>query len=241
VLRVRHIGADTPVDVTITRAKVVVPSVSWRMLPDQMAMVRLNSFDHNSSEQIKLALQDAKGQGARAIILDLRNNPGGLLDEAVSIASQFLPEGTTVLLESNRAGDRQSAKTNAGGVALDTPLVVLVNHNSASSSEILAGALQDAGRATLVGEPTYGTGTVLTTYKISGGGRLILGTQQWLTPKGRLIRGQGIAPDEKVDLPDSVAPLSPTEAAALDAAQLRSSADVQLARAVELAAKAASR
>ncbi|MEI7644799.1 MAG: S41 family peptidase [Chloroflexales bacterium] len=241
VLRIRHEGAVAAVEVTITRAKVVVPSVTWRMLPDQVAMVRLSSFDHNASDQIKRALQEAQDKGARAIILDLRNNPGGLLDEAVNIASQFLPEGTTVLLEANRAGDRQPTKTKPGGVALGLPLVVLVNHNSASSSEILSGALQDAARATLVGASTYGTGTVLTPYRIGGGGRLLLGTQQWLTPQGRLIRGQGVAPDVKVELQDSVAPLSPVEAAALDAAQLRSSADVQLARAVELAAKAASK
>jgi carboxyl-terminal processing protease len=241
VLSVRHVGADAPTEVTIKRAKVVQPSVSWRMLPDQVALVRLNSFAQDSSGQMRAALQGAKDKGARAIILDLRNNPGGLLGEAVSIASQFLPEGTTVLLEANRAGERQPSKTSAGGVALDMPLVVMVNHNSASSSEILAGALQDAGRATLVGVPTYGTGTVLTSYQISGGGRLILGTQQWLTPKGRLIRGQGITPEESVDMPDTVAPLSPTEASALDAAQLRSGADVQLAHAVLLAAKAAGR
>ena len=176
VLHIRHVGTESPVDVTITRAKVVVPSVSWRMLPDQVALVRLSSFDHSSSDQIKLALQEAKEKGARAVILDLRNNPGGLLDEAVSIASQFLPEGTTVLLEADRSGDRQPTKTKSGGVALDIPLVVLVNHNSASSSEILSGALQDAGRATLVGAATYGTGTVLTPYRIGGGGRLLLGT-----------------------------------------------------------------
>ncbi|MEI8307698.1 MAG: S41 family peptidase [Chloroflexales bacterium] len=241
VLNVRHVGAEASVDVTIKRAKVVVPSVSWRMLPDQVALVRLSSFDQNSGDQIKRALQEAKGKGARAIILDLRNNPGGLLGEAVNVASQFLPEGTTVLLEANRAGERQPTKTKSGGEALTMPLVVLVNHNSASSSEILSGALQDASRATLVGTSTYGTGTVLTPYHIAGGGRLLLGTQQWLTPAGRLIRGQGITPDEKIDLPINIEPLSPAEAGTLNAAQLRSSTDVQLVRALELASKAASR
>jgi|APCry1669189070_1035195.scaffolds.fasta_scaffold00113_15 carboxyl-terminal processing protease len=241
VLSIRHVGDSTPTTVTIKRAKVVVPSVSWRMLPDHVALVRLSSFDQSSGNQMKQALQEAKGKGARAIILDLRNNPGGLLDEAVSVASQFLPEGTTVLLEANRAGERLPTKTRAGGEVLDLPLVVLVNHNSASSSEILSGALQDASRATLVGTPTYGTGTVLTPYHIAGGGRLLLGTQQWLTPAGRLIRGQGITPDEKVDLPIDADPLSPVEAAALDATQLHGSTDLQLVRAIELATKAASR
>ncbi|NNJ11724.1 S41 family peptidase [Chloroflexales bacterium ZM16-3] len=241
ILRIRHAGEETPLDVPITRARVVVPSVSWRMLPDQVALVRLSSFDQNAGDQMKQALEDAQGQGAQAVILDLRNNPGGLLDEAVSVASQFLPEGSTVLLEANRSGDRNPTKTKGGGVALDIPLIVLINKNSASSSEILSGALQDAKRATLVGEPTYGTGTVLTPYRIDGGGRLLLGTQQWLTPDGRLIRGQGITPDEAVDLPPDVAPLSPAEAGTLSLAQLSSGADVQLARAIELAAQAASR
>ncbi len=240
-LRIRHLSEETPLDVTITRARVVVPSVSWRMLPDNVALIRLSSFDQTSGDQMQQSLQAARDQGARAVILDLRNNPGGLLDEAVSVASQFLPEGTTVLLEANRAGDRSPTKTRGGGVALDIPLVVLINQSSASSSEILSGALQDAGRATLVGEPTYGTGTVLTPYRIDGGGRLLLGTQQWLTPDGRLIRGQGIAPDEQVDLPVDVSPLSPAEAAGLTLSQLRSSDDAQLVRAVELAAQAASR
>jgi carboxyl-terminal processing protease len=241
VMRVRHAGQSDPLEVSITRAKVVVPSVSWRMLPDQIALLKLNSFDEHASEQMTQALQAAKDQGARALILDLRNNPGGLVNEAVSVAAQFLPSGSTVLLEANRTGERVPTKTAAAGVALDLPLVVLVNKNSASSAEILSGALQDAGRATLVGEATFGTGTVLTPYRLSGGGRLLLGTQQWLTPNGRLIRGEGISPDEQVVLPAASAPLSPAEAAGLDAAQLQAGADVQLARAVQLASKAASR
>ncbi|NTW02447.1 MAG: S41 family peptidase, partial [Oscillochloris sp.] len=234
-LRVRHLSEETPLEMTITRANVVVPSVSWRMLPNAVALVRLSSFDQNSGDQMQQALQAAKDQGAQAIILDLRNNPGGLLDEAISVASQFLPEGSTVLLEANRDGDRSPTKTRSNGVALELPLVVLINQNSASSSEILAGALQDAKRATLVGMPTYGTGTVLTPYRIEGGGRLLLGTQQWLTPSGRLIRSQGIAPDDEVDLPIDVAPLSPAEAVELSLDQLHSSTDAQLVRALDLA------
>ncbi|NTV62236.1 MAG: S41 family peptidase [Oscillochloris sp.] len=237
-LQVRHVGEETAIEVTITRANVVVPSVSWRMLANNLAMVRLSSFDHNSGQQMREALQAAQDQGARAIILDLRNNPGGLLDEAVSIASQFLPEGTTVLLEENRAGQREPTRTVAGGLALDLPLVVLINHGSASSAEILSGALQDAKRATLIGEATFGTGTVLSAYNISGGGRLLLGTQQWLTPEGRLIRGEGISPDEPISLAAQAAPLSPAEAAELTPAQLSGGADTQLARAVELATQA---
>lgn len=240
-LRVLHPGESEPVELTITRAEVTVPSVSWRMLPNNLALVRLSSFDDDAGTELKTALGDAQAQGARAVILDLRNNPGGLLDQAVEVASQFLPEGTTVLLEENREGEREATVTLSGGVALELPLILLINKNSASSSEIVSGALQDAGRATLVGETTFGTGTVLTPFRLSDGSRLLLGTQQWLTPEGRLIRGQGIEPDESVELPAEVAPLSPAEAAELSAESLRESPDVQLSRAIALASEAASR
>ena len=240
-LTVRHLNAEQSVEVKITRAQVVVPSVTWRMLPDNMALIRLASFDSDTGTELQAALRELRTQGARTIILDLRNNPGGLLDQAVMVASQFLPEGTTVLLEADRTGTRKPTVTNSGGLALDLPLVVLVNKGSASSSEIVSGAFQAAGRARLVGETTFGTGTVLTPYRLSDGSQLLLGTQQWLTPDGHQIRGQGIVPDERVALPLNVAPLSPAEAAMLDLAKLRASPDVQLARAIELASSAASR
>lgn len=232
-LRVLHPGESVPVEVTVMRAQVVVPSVNWRMLPDDVALIRLSSFDDDAGKELREALTDARRQGARAVILDLRNNPGGLLDQAVEVASQFLPEGTTVLIEENRQGERKVTRARRGGVALDLPLVVLINENSASSAEIVSGALQAAGRAVLIGETTFGTGTVLTPYRLSDGSRLLLGTQQWLTPDERAIRGQGIEPDELVVLGDEVAPLSPSEAASLSATALRASPDTQLARALE--------
>jgi len=232
-LRVLHPGDNVPVDVTVVRAQVVVPSVNWRMLPDDVALIRLSSFDNDAGKELRDALAGARQQGARAIVLDLRNNPGGLLDQAVEVASQFLPEGTTVLIEENREGERKVTTARRGGLALDVPLAVLINENSASSAEIVSGALQAAERAVLIGETTFGTGTVLTPYRLSDGSRLLLGTQQWLTPDERAIRGQGIDPDEVIVLGDEVAPLSPAEAAALPAAELRASPDTQLARAVE--------
>jgi carboxyl-terminal processing protease len=232
-LRVLHPGDNVPMDVTVVRAQVVVPSVNWRMLPDDVALIRLSSFDNDAGEELRDALTGARQQGARAIVLDLRNNPGGLLDQAIEVASQFLPEGTTVLIEENREGERKVTTARRGGLALDVPLAVLINENSASSAEIVSGALQAAERAVLIGETTFGTGTVLTPYRLSDGSRLLLGTQQWLTPDERTIRGQGIDPDEVIVLGDEVAPLSPAEAAALPAAELRASPDTQLARAVE--------
>ncbi|NJN16650.1 MAG: S41 family peptidase [Oscillochloris sp.] len=233
-LQVIHPGETEPVDLTIQRAEVIVPSVSWRLLEDQTALVSVRSFDDDTGDELERALSEAIASGAQAVVLDLRNNPGGLLDEAIQAASQFLPAGTPVLLEENRDGERQVTEARRGGVALDIPLVVLINENSASAAEILSGALQDAGRATLIGVPTFGTGTVLTPYRLSDGSRLLLGTEQWLTPSGRLIRNQGINPDELVDLPLDVAPLSPAEAAELSTQALLENPDVQLVRALEL-------
>ena len=199
-LTVQHAGETAPVDITITRAEITSPSVTWRMLPNQVAMIHLNQFAERSGDELKQALTDARQQGAASIVLDLRNNPGGYVNELVAVASQFLPADTTVLLEQNRAGDQTPYKTTAGGVATDLPLVVLVNNNSASSAEILAGALKDAGRARLIGDPTFGTATVLRTFNLNDGAQVRIGTTQWLTPKGEVVRGKGIQPDERVSL-----------------------------------------
>ncbi len=235
-LRVLHPGETTPVDVTITRASVDVPSVTWRVLSDQTALVRISSFDDDTGTELEEALSAAQAEGAQAIVLDLRNNPGGYLTEAVKSASQFLPSGSTILLEANRAGRQTPTVVRAPGVAQNIPVVVLVNENSASASEIVSGALQENGRAVIVGEATFGTGTVLTPFRLEDGGRLLLGTSEWLTPEGRQIRGQGITPDEQVALPPAVAPLSPAEVGELSAEELSVIDDAQLMRALELAA-----
>ena len=232
-LTIQHADAQAPIDVNVTREEISLPSLTWRMLPDQVALLHLNQFASRSADELKQALSDAQAQGATAVVLDLRNNPGGLVNELVGVASQFLPEDTTVLLEQDRSGDRSPYKTHGGGVATSIPLVVLVNNNSASSAEILAGALQDAGRAKVIGEPTFGTATVLRTYDLNGGAQVRIGTTQWLTPKGQIVRGKGIQPDELVDLPPDAAPLSPADAAKLDSQALLQSKDTQLVRALQ--------
>jgi carboxyl-terminal processing protease len=240
-LRVLHLGETTPVDVTITRASVDVPSVTWRVLSDATALVRISSFDDDTGTELEEALRAAQEAGARAIVLDLRNNPGGFLTEAVKSASQFLPSGSTILIETDRSGRQSPTVVRTPGVAQNIPVVVLVNENSASAAEILSGALQENNRAVIVGQPTFGTGTVLTPFRLDSGGRLLLGTSEWLTPEGRQIRGQGITPDEQVALPPAVAPLSPAEVAELSAEELALSDDAQLVRALELAAAVAGR
>lgn len=234
VLTVQHIDEEIPVEISVKRDTIEVPNVTWRMLPGDIALIQLTSFSQRSAAEMTQALTEAKDEGARAVILDIRNNLGGYVHEAIGIASQFLPEGTTVLLEQDRSGTREPSKTIGGGVALDMPMVVLINQNTASSAEILSGALQDEARAELVGVRTVGTGTVLSTYNLEDGAKLLLGTMQWLTPDGREIRRQGIEPDIEVMLPFDVVPLSPREAGQLSAEELHESEDVQLSRAYEV-------
>ncbi len=232
-LQILHVGETVPVDVRIQRNNIEVPSVTWSMLPEGIALVRLNSFAERSATEMQRALEQARQQGARQLVLDLRNNPGGLVNEAIGIASQFLPQDTPVLVEEDRNGQRRVTNARNGGVALDLPMVVLVNFETASSAEILSGALQDTRRATIIGVPTTGTGTVLTTYTLNDGAQLLLGTSQWLTPNGRLIRQKGIAPDIEVVLPLGAQPLSPLDAAELTLDELLQGDDVQLARALD--------
>ncbi|HEX9374045.1 MAG TPA: S41 family peptidase [Roseiflexaceae bacterium] len=233
-LTIQHAGESRPIDVTITRAEINLPSVSWRMLQNKVALIHLNQFAERSTGEVKQALSDARAQGATSIVLDLRNNPGGYVNELVGVASQFLPQDTTVLIEQNRSGERTPYKTSAGGAATDLPLVVLVNENSASSAEILAAALKDAGRARIVGEPTFGTATVLRTFNLNDGAQVRIGTTEWLTPKGHEVRGRGIQPDDLIALAPDVAPLSPANAAQLDVQALFKSDDAQLVRALQV-------
>ncbi|RMD83154.1 MAG: S41 family peptidase [Chloroflexi bacterium] len=217
---------------TIIRAKITAQSVTWAMLPDQIALIRITSFDEQAASGLRKALTEAQAAGIRGIILDLRNNPGGLLSTLLTVAGEFLPAETPVLIERNRDGTQHVSKTRTAGIAQDIPLVVLINGGSASAAEILAGALQDAGRAVLVGEKTVGTGTVLTPFRLRNGAQLLLGTQEWRTPSGRQIRGKGIEPDRVVAQPLDVPILWPSEVRNLSAEALAASGDAQLLAAI---------
>jgi carboxyl-terminal processing protease len=240
-LTLQHESGETTYEVTITREEIKVPSVTWRMLPDNVALIRLIQFSEPSSEEMIAALQEAQAQGATSVVLDLRNNPGGLVNELVTIASQFLPPDTAVLLEQNREGERTPFNTEQEGVARDIPLVVLVNNNSASSAEILAGALKEYDRATVIGVPTFGTATVLRRFDLNDGAQMYLGTTEWLTPNGEQVRNVGIEPNEIVALPPGIAPLSPADAAELNVEELLDSEDVQLVAALKEAQRVARR
>lgn len=187
-------------DVTITRAHITINNVTWSMVPGSTVVdIHLSSFSNGVTADLIKALQASQAQGATAIILDLRNNPGGLLGESITVASQFLKNGV-VLQEKNAQGVIRNDAVRPGGIATDIPMVVLINQGTASAAEIVSGALQDAGRATLIGATTFGTGTVLTPFTLPGNSELLLATQEWLTPKGRVIWHKGIAPDQTVTL-----------------------------------------
>lgn len=221
-------------EITVTRGEITIPAVSWAMVPEtQVAVIRLSQFSAQAKDEIVAAVTGAKAAGATGLVVDVRNNPGGLLDQAISVTSQFLPEGN-VLLEEDAEGNRTAYAVEAGGQATDLPLVVLVNPGTASSSEIFAGAVQDQQRGQVVGETTFGTGTVLQPYTLQDGSELLLGVKQWLTPNGRLIRNQGIQPDEVVELPLGSDLLTPLVFRDMSLEAIRTSQDTQLQKALEL-------
>jgi len=225
-------GSATPLDFTITRAQIAVPLVDWGIVPGtHVADIALAQFDSGASDQLKTAMDQAKTAGATSIVLDLRGNPGGYASEATSVASQFLTDGV-VYIEQDASGNNNSIRVDTSQPHTNLPLVVLVDHGSASSSEIVAGALQDSGRAKIVGVATFGTGTVLQQFQLSDGSVIILGTKYWLTPSGHKIFGVGIKPDEAVALASGAVPLDPSALGSMTAAQLSSSGDAELLAAV---------
>ncbi len=227
----------TTKDVTLTRASIIVRSVTWHLLPGTSVYdLRIATFSRGAAEDLRKALLSIEKEKMSGLILDLRNNPGGLLDEAVSATSQFLSTGN-VLLEKNAAGKIHPIPVKSGGAATSLPLVVLINGGTSSGAEIVAGALQDANRAKLVGDKTFGTGTVLQTFPLSDGSALMLAIEEWLTPAGHVIWHHGITPDVVVPLPPEVTPLIPTAEEGLTAEDLRQTKDVQLLRALDLLQK----
>ncbi|HUL20931.1 MAG TPA: S41 family peptidase [Thermodesulfobacteriota bacterium] len=221
-------------DITIIRARVTLHNVAWRQLPGTaVAHLRLATFSKGVSKELRETLSEIQREKLTGLILDLRNNPGGLYDEAVSAASEFLPSGN-VLLEKNAFNKIHPVPVQPGGVATSFPMVVLINGGTSSGAEIVAGALQDLHRAKLLGEKTFGTGTVLQTFSLSDGSALMLAIEEWLTPDGHVIWHHGIPPDVVVALPSEATPLSPVTERDLTVEKLRESGDVQLLRALDL-------
>lgn len=221
-------------DVTITRRKFDLPLVSWAMVPGRtVAMIRLDQFATGATKAIQDAIKGARDAGATALILDLRGNPGGYVNEAVGVASQFVGDGN-VYQSFDRSGTKTDQPVEKGGLALDLPLVVLADEGTASAAEIVTGAIQDAGRATVVGVKTFGTGTVLGRFDLQDGSALRIGIERWLTRNGRPIWHEGLEPDVTVTLPDGVGIATPDDIRDLSASDLARSQDAQLVKALEL-------
>lgn len=241
-LNILHTNAQRPTDIVVERGTITVPSVvSWvkrvseiaeiqAYLPkgisqnDRIGYIELSRFGDNSNEEwtkaVDTLLSDEKKNGpVKGVVFDLRNNPGGYLEGAVFIASEFIKSGT-VVSQANSDGSKQDYAVSRVGRLLTVPVIVLVNQGSASASEIVAGALKDYGRAKLVGEKTFGKGSVQTPQELKGGASLHVTTGKWLLPKGAWIHKIGIEPDVKVS-----------------SEQVEATADAQLAKAVELLLK----
>jgi carboxyl-terminal processing protease len=220
-------------DVTITRRQFDLPLVSWAMVPGRdIAMIRLEQFATGATKAVQGAITEAKAAGATAIILDLRSNPGGYVSEAVGVASQFVGDGI-VYQSQDASGTTKDVDIQPGGLYTEGPLVVLANGDSASSAEIVTGAIQDAKRGTVVGEKTFGTGTVLGRFDLADGSSMRIGVERWLTRGGRPIWHEGLEPDVKVALADTIVPLLPDELRNLSAAELAKSLDTQVLRALD--------
>jgi carboxyl-terminal processing protease len=231
---VKSSAKGAPRDVKLVRADVAVTPVSWTLVPGtKTALIRLDQFSQGAAEDLKAVLGEIRTAGADRILLDLRGNPGGYVNEADAVASQFLKSGI-VFIERAADGHETRHDVAPGGLATDLPMVVLVDGGTASSSEIVSGALQDAGRAQVVGIKTYGTGTVLGEFPLSDGSALRVGTVEWLTPEGRRIWHEGISPDVVVERASDVAPIDPDEVSKMTAAQVDKLADPQLARGLSL-------
>lgn len=192
-------GFTAPKPFVITRAVIKVKSVKFKMLDEGFGYVKLNQFQERTTEELDKALKDlteqSEGKKLRGLILDLRNNPGGLLQEAVSVSNEFIDSGLIVYTKGRAAGQNMTFNADAARSQPEYPMIVLVNNGSASASEIVAGALQDHKRAIILGVPTFGKGSVQTIIPLSDGSAVRLTTSKYYTPSGRSIQARGIEPD----------------------------------------------
>ncbi|MDX2090298.1 MAG: S41 family peptidase [Kofleriaceae bacterium] len=198
VLGILRVGWKEPKTYTLVRAQVKQPTVKHRVLDKGLGYLAITRFSESTSADVALALGQLRQLSAlESLVLDLRNDPGGLVDQAILVADQFLESGTIVSIRGRSGTETQSA--HKGGLATSVPVTILVDQGTASASEILAAALRDHGRAKLVGLPTYGKGTVQTFFDLADGAGLKLTTARYYTPKGNSLESKGLAPDVNVE------------------------------------------
>ncbi|WP_376795125.1 S41 family peptidase [Thermogemmatispora sp.] len=234
-LTVRRPSTNQTLTFHLKRARITVPNVILHYIPEvHVAHIQIVQFADGVSDQLRSSIQQAKKLGARAIVLDLRGNPGGLVEEAINTVSEFQASGT-VFVEQDSSGRRTPYQVTGHVVDARIPLVVLVDNGTASAAEIVSGAFQDNHRATIIGTRTYGTGTVLEQFPLSDGSELLLGTAEWLTPDGHFIRQNGIQPNIVVSLKAGQSPLTPAAENRdhLTYEQILKSGDSQLIRALQ--------
>ncbi len=234
-ITVQRSGVQNPLTIHVTRAEINVQNVVMHYIPeDHIAHIQIVQFAEGVPDQLKDALTQAKKLGATKIILDLRDDPGGYLQGAIDTASYFVPKGN-VLLEQDSTGQRTPVPVTGNTLDTTSTIVILTNGNTASAAEIVSGALQDNGRATIIGAKTFGTGTVLEQYSLSDGSALLIGTQEWLTPKGHFIRTDKISPNIPVTLSPNSEPITPNDenAGNLTEQQILNSGDTQLDAAIK--------
>ena len=221
--------------INVTRANFKIPSVIMHYITAaHIADIQILGFDDGASDELNTDLTLAKKSGATSIILDLRDNPGGFLQQAINTASEFIGSGN-VLLEQDSSGARTPDPVTGHPVDTHIPIVVLVNGNTASAAEIVSGALQDHKRAIIMGTTTLGTGTVLNEFDLPDGSAIFLGVMEWLTPNGNFIRNKGITPNTVVNLPQNTFPLTPNveNQRNMTLQQILNSGDVQLVAAIK--------
>ncbi|MGO8947956.1 MAG: S41 family peptidase [Ktedonobacterales bacterium] len=232
------VSTTSTFEVTLTREPFTAPTTVSYIIPGlNIAHIQLTQFSEDADSSLRAKLKQALAEHVSGIILDLRGNPGGYLDQAQAVASEFISagKGKNVLIEKTRTSE-QPVPVLPGGVATNVPLVILVDNNTASAAEITAGAIgQLRPDVKLVGETTFGTGTILSTFLLSDGSALVLGTDEWLLPNGESTYHHGIVPDQKVALPSNVIAVSPLVASEekLTLQQIKASGDTQLLQAIK--------
>jgi len=234
-ITVQRPGVEQPLTITVTRAEITVQNVVMHYIPEShIAHIQVVQFAEGVTDQLKNSLSQAKKLGATKIILDLRGNPGGYLQAAIDTASDFVPKGN-VLLEQDSTGQKTAVPVTGNTINTTNTIVILTNKSTASAAEIVSGALHDNGRATIIGVTTFGTGTVLEQYSLSDGSAILLGTHEWLTPKGKFIRDNGIKPDITVELGKNAIALTAADenAGNMTEQQIIANGDAQLNAAID--------
>ena len=212
IITVRREGVEDPIDITITRAIVRIQSVKWEMQGEDVAYIRVSQFNERTFDGVRKAVAElTKDAGEeerelKGFVLDLRNNPGGLLDQAIAVSDAFLERGEIVSTRGREESETQRYSARTGDLTDGAPIIVLINGGSASASEIVAGALQDHARATVIGTQSFGKGSVQTIIPLGKNGAIRLTTARYYTPAGRSIQAKGIDPDLQVlqPLPDDL-------------------------------------